>query len=69
MMTKAFSFILKAPFVLKIFEYLLGLFSQVEKHLNENTIVKIKIYHVITWETKIAVHIFPNISRVKTIRL
>ena len=62
-------FILKVLFVLTISEYLLGIFGRVGKWLDKKAIVKIKLYDAITWETKLAVHIFPNISRVKTIRL
>ena len=49
MVANAFSFILKALFVLEIYRFLFWLFVFVEKRLDKKAMVNIKIYEVTDW--------------------
>ena len=65
-MTKnAFYFTLKSFFVLKIFKFLSSIFGYLEKQVDQKDKVNVKFYDVITWETDIAIHTLPSISRIK----
>ena len=51
-MTKnSFYFVLKAPFVLKIFKFLSWIFGQVEKWLDQKYKINFEIFDVTTWAT------------------
>ena len=65
MMKNAFYFILRALFVLKIFSFCHDFLVLQEKRLNQKDKVNFKIRDITTWLTKVAIHIFPNISRSK----
>ena len=65
-MKNAFSFILKALFVLKIFKFSLDFFGQVGKRLDRKIKVNLKIYDIKTCLTNsYNTHVLPNISRSK----
>ena len=66
MMKNAFSFILKALFVLKIFNFLSRLFHHIKKRPDYKDKANFKIHDVTTWLAKICNrHILANISRSK----
>ena len=70
MMKNAFYFILKAVFVLKIFNFFYlnysGLFHHIKNRLDYKDKANFKIHDVTTWLAKICNrHILPNISRSK----
>ena len=64
MMKKAFYFMLKACFVLKIFTFLPRLFGYAEKRLGKKVQVIFKIYVVTNWTTNNYDTRLPNFSRI-----
>ena len=65
MMKNAFSFILKALFILKIFKLLSRLFYNAEKQVGQKDQVNFNIYEVATWEKNHYNTLLSNISRVQ----
>ena len=61
----AFHFMLKALFVLEVFQILSWGFGHVKKWLDKKVKVNFKIYDVIDWQQVIAMHMMSGISRSK----
>ena len=67
MMKNAYYFILKNPFVFKIFKFLSWFFDHIGKRLDKKAKVDFKFYDVTSWLTNnITIHILPNTSSIVT---